>query len=106
MVRSKIAIVAALCVAALGGAFFALFSCGGYVWHWHAYEALAITSLILANIVWHPHHQAFWKRLGLLAAFASTYLLVQAVTAPLYWAKPFSADYWHLVLNTIASGPC
>jgi hypothetical protein len=106
MARSKIVIIAALSVAALGGAFFGLFSCGGYVWHWHTYEALAAASLIVANVMWRPRHHALLRRLGLLIAFAATYLLVQAATAPLYWAKPFSVNYWHLVLDTIANGPC
>ena len=104
---ASISLVAAFAVAVLGGSFFGLFLSGGYAWHWPAFQLLSVVVLSIALIFWQPHRHRFLASLGLVTAFVAIFLLVEALTAPVLFAKAiFSGDYWKLALNTLLRGPC
>jgi hypothetical protein len=91
-------------VAAVGGAFFGYFACGGYAWHRHTFlfanAALSLVAAALAVGSW-------LSRTLLFLAIWPVYWLGQALAAPLYPAAPASwAEYWRGVVVTLQYGPC
>lgn len=96
----------ALLLAALGGVWFGLFSCGGYVWH-HQLMHWTLGALIAAMLFCPPRQAASLGRRATLAlAVVGTFLIVRALTAPFYPVFPGVGDYFRQVGLAPATGPC
>ena len=99
--------IAAIILAVAGGAYFGLWSCGGYVWHREAfYGALGVVALGALALPWAKSHPLL-SRVSLLGSVVIGYFVTQAVSAQFY---PSAPDSWSMFLSgfirTLASGPC
>jgi hypothetical protein len=93
-----------IAVAVLGGVFFGLFSCGGYVWHWTAFRWLLGVSCILALAA--PSTLSWPRRAGLIALVIPVYLIAEALAAPFYPDTPSSVgEFLHRFVQTLETGP-
>mgnify|MGYP000420281509 CR=1 FL=1 len=91
--------------AAVGGAYFGLFSCGGYEWHWHAF--LGIAALLSGWTVAVPVKKTIGGRLWPLALAPVAFVLTEAAAAPFYPATPDSLDqYGAQFALTLQHGAC
>ena len=102
----RIGALPAITVASLGGAFFALFSCGGHIWHAYVFCALIVGSTVFALFAWRPASGRLWKTVAFLVALVATYQLVQAAVAPIYLAPNSASEYLRMAIDTLRNGPC
>jgi len=94
-----------IAVATLGGVYFGLFSCGGYVWHWTAFCWLLGISCIFTLAA--PSALSWPKRVGLFAIVIPAFFFTEAVAAPFYPTVPSSfGDFLRLFVLTLKQGPC
>lgn len=99
--------IAALAIASLGGVFFGLASCGGYIWHGQFFFGL-LSVLVLIAVLSPSRLLGSWPR-RLLFPFLvlTTYVLVEATAAPFYPSAPESAsEFVRVFKRTIIDGPC
>ena len=102
----KALVVFAFLIAVLGGIWFGVFSCGGYVWHRQLMHwtlgALAVSLLLYPPRLAAPLTRRVLLALGLVGAF----FLARALAAPLYPAFPGFGDYFRQVGLALFTGPC
>lgn len=103
----NIATVAALLIAALGGIYFGLFSCGGYVWH-HELFMLITVLITLAAVLTPGKLLCSWqRRVTFPFAVLITYVLMESLSAPFYPAPPESmVGYFKQFVYALEYGPC
>jgi multisubunit Na+/H+ antiporter MnhB subunit len=102
----KTLVIFALLLAALGGVWFGLFSCGGYVWH-HQLMHWTLGALAVALLLFPPRRAASLSRRAALAlAVVGTFFVFHALAAPFYPAFPSFGDYFRQVGLALATGPC
>lgn len=102
----KALVIFALLLAALGGVWFGLFSCGGYAWH-HQLMHWTLVVLVLALLLFPPRRAAsFGRRAALALAVIGTFFVVRALAAPFYPAFPGFGDYLQQVGLALTAGPC
>ena len=91
-------------MAAIGGAYFGLFSCGGYAWHRQAFLGLLA---VVCGVTFAVARGALWVRVALLLLAGVAYYLAQAALAPFYPGMPESLGaYIRLFLSALEEGPC
>src|SRR5206468_12117791 len=97
----------ALLLAILGGVYFSLFSCGGYVWHRHVFfGALGAAVLVAMFIPIFPNKPVLGRLAGALGVSVA-FVLSQAIAAPFYPAPPESwSKFISLFLYALERGPC
>ena len=105
--RLKIFIPTFYLIAILGGIWFGLFSCGGYLLH----KQLMIWSLVVmaTMIIAIPpfDKNRIWHRVVLAIGLFITYFICQALIAPFYLLDFDSfAEYISQVLYALEYGPC
>lgn len=104
---SNFATVVALLVAATGGIFFGLFSCGGYVWHGQLFMSIVVPVTLIAVLVPGTFLRSWQRRVLFPFAVLITYILFQAASGPFWPAPPESAaQYFDGFLKTLEFGPC
>jgi hypothetical protein len=103
----NISTVTALVVAAIGGIFFGLFSCGGYSWHHELFMAIVVPVTLIAILAPGTILRSWQRRVIFPFALIITYVLFQAASAPFYPATPDSVtQYFKESLRTLEFGPC
>lgn len=97
----------AFVVAALGGLHSVLFSCGGYVWHRHAFWAALFLITLVALLLPLRRRRPLASRTALVLGVPATYLLLEALAAPFYPGPPASwSEFLSVFLMTLERGPC
>ena len=90
--------------ALLGGIYFGLFSCGGYVWHRQLFWIIFL-GLTLLVIFFSPNYlNAIWKKVLFIIAVAFIYNLSFSITHPLSSASDKSSSRRISLLNILATG--
>jgi hypothetical protein len=98
--------VMALVVAALGGAYLGLFSCGGYVWH-ERMVLLGMAVPTIAAIALSASGTRFWVRaLVLSLGVVLTYRVSIAIAWPFYVGPTSVHDYVSEFSRALFFGPC
>jgi hypothetical protein len=82
--------IAALAFACLGGIYFGLFSCGGYVWHRPLYFGLLAAITLVALVVPSRRTRPILERIGVVAGISVAFFFTEALAAPFYPATPES----------------
>jgi hypothetical protein len=96
----------AFLLAILGGLWFGLVSCGGYVWHKHLMQ-WTLAGLVLAFLLWPRSHSPNLARRALLSlAVVASFFVARALAAPFYPAFAGFGDYFQLVWLALFTGPC
>jgi hypothetical protein len=99
--------IAAIAIAILGGVFFGLFSCGGYLWHQWVFLAILSAVVIIALLVPWRRKRPVLSRLTLLIVVIGANGAALGLSAPFYPAPPISIkDYGHRILLTLEYGAC
>ncbi len=104
---SKSILFATITVASLGGIYFGLFSCGGYVWHKQLFSVV-FTVLLFLFVVFPPHKlKRINKRLPLFLLLIALFFVVRAAASAYYPAPPESiAEFFNEFLRGLIYGPC
>jgi hypothetical protein len=102
----RFSVALAIAVAAIGGAFFGLFSCGGYIWHHYLFNGLAVASTLGAVLLWRPATGRAWKVMALLLGLVATNQIVEAAVAPIYWGAATPVEYVRAAFDALQHGPC
>jgi hypothetical protein len=101
-----LSVALAIIVAGTGGAFFGLFSCGGYIWHRYLFDLLVAVSTLCALVLWRPASGRVWKGVALVLGLVATYHIVEAAVAPIYWGVATPSEYLRSAVEAFQSGPC
>jgi hypothetical protein len=98
--------VMAFVVAAFGGAYIGLFSCGGYVWHeWMV--LLGMAALTIVAIALSAPGTRFWATaLVLSLGVILTYRVSIAIAWPFYLGPTSVHDYFSEFSHALFFGPC
>jgi hypothetical protein len=96
----------ALVVAASGGAYVGLFSCGGYIWHEWAILFLMAVLTIGAIGLSAARKRIMSRALVLSLAVILTYRLFIAVAWPFYLGPTSMRDYVSEFCHAFLFGPC
>jgi hypothetical protein len=98
---------ASLVACVLGGVFYGLFSCGGYVWHRQFIEQTGITLVFLA-LFWPPKFLIpWWRRLLYPPTMFLLFRLVQGVVFCFYPSlAPTWREVWQALVFGMWEGPC
>jgi hypothetical protein len=93
--------------AVVGGLYFGLFSCGGYVSHRQIFDLL-FGAVVLAMVALPPRRlRRIHARLLLGGGAIATFVLSSAVASALYPAPPVSfGEFLHLTWVGLRDGPC
>lgn len=102
----RISISLALTVAVLGGAFFGLSSCGGYVWHHQLFYAVAAITTLCAVVLWRPAAGRAWKVVALVLGLIAIHRTVEAAVAPFYLGAATPYEYFCDAVDAFQNGPC
>ena len=103
----KLAPISVIILAVVGGIFFGLFSCGGYLWHHQVFYALFVTALVVA-LLFPPKSLKNWKRKSsFIFVSIAGFILVRAIASAFYPAAPESIEELiHSIWLGILYGPC
>lgn len=100
-------VIIAIAFACVGGVFFGLFSCGGYLWHGQLYWALAALFIVFALLSAGSLLGTWPRRIAFPFAFALIFIFCQSVAAPFYPTAPSSiTEFSHNFLTTLKYGSC
>jgi hypothetical protein len=100
-------LIAAITLAGLGGIYFGLFSCGGYVWHRQLFFGFLGALTLVALIFPWRRTSPICGRIGVVAAIGLAFFFTEALAAPFYPAPPESwSEFMRLFLYTLERGPC
>jgi len=104
---TKSIFITLLCLAVLGGIYFGLFSCGGYVWHSQVFQAVFLGLLALATLL--PPYSM--KRIATRVCFAvgivTVFAVMEAAAACFYPSAPVSlSEFFGSFLFHLKNGPC
>ena len=102
----KALVTSAFLVAALGGIWRGVASCGGYVWHGQAMFAVLAASALSVVLFVPSQRTPFQSRALLTVAVIGTFFVVRALSAPFYPAFPGFGDYFRQVGMALSAGPC
>lgn len=103
----RVSLIAALILAALGGIYFGLFSCGGYAAHRQIVCGLLAVATLIAVILPLQRASPVVSRVGVIAGVAATFIFCEALAAPFYLSQPESlSEFMRVFLSTIGRGPC
>lgn len=92
-------------LAAVGGVYFGLFSCGGYTWHWQAFLALAFASAV-AVLIGSSRYTITW-RVAAVPVAVLLFVLVQAASASFHPNAPSSWDDFGVkLIRALEYGSC
>lgn len=104
---SKVVIAVTVLLALLGGVFFGLYSCGGYVWHQQIFTITFGGSVCLSVLLPSVVLRKFFTRITFSVVVVLLFLIVQAVAATFYPAPPGSwAKFSSSFLSHMEFGPC
>ena len=93
--------------AIVGGLFFGLFSCGGYVWHKQLHTSLMIMASIFILFVPPKFLDALWKRLSFLVLSFVLFVVVRAAASAYYPASPENmSEFIQSFITGVQYGPC
>ena len=104
---SKLVTIAVIVIAIVGGLFFGLFSCGGYVWHEQLFAVLFISGLLF--VLFSPPRVIgkLWKRAFFVVSSSALFLFVRAAASAFY---PTAPESWAELVSSFARGlqygPC
>jgi hypothetical protein len=102
----KALVASAFLVAAIGGIWRGIASCGGYVWHSQAMLA-ALVVVTLSVLLFAPSQGPSFPRRAILAfTVIGTFFAIRALSAPFYPAFPGFGDYFRQVGMALSTGPC
>jgi hypothetical protein len=104
--RSRILVLTAFVVAAAGGAYVGLFSCGGYAWHqWLI--VLTISALMIGAGLASAAIRRTWVITAILfAVVLATYRIFIAVAWPFYLGPTSVRDFVAEFSHALIFGPC
>ncbi|TKB11150.1 hypothetical protein [Desulforhopalus sp. IMCC35007] len=100
-------LIVSLIFAVVGGIYFGLFSCGGYVWHKKMF-VLSFSVVLVTLFVW-PHPKL--SRLGIRSSFVAgnviLYFVMQSASSAFYPAAPKSwNEFFDIFIFRLLNGPC
>lgn len=94
-------------LAVLGGIYFGLFACGGYVWHSHVFQTVFLGLLALATFLPPYSMKRIATRVSVAVAIVIVFAVTEAATTCFY---PLSPDSWSEFLRGfllhLKNGPC
>lgn len=103
----RVAPIAAGALAVLGGVFFGVFSCGGYVWHWELFEGLLAASLLFVLVLPPAPLRSWSRRAMFVMSVVCVFLVTRGVASAFYPAPPTSWEAFRRALvSAIVDGPC
>ena len=93
--------------AILGGIFFGLFSCGGYVWHKELFNVVFCV-LLITNFIFPPAlFKKSFLRFLLIIIIVCLFIFVQAIASAFYPSFPETwAEFFSEFINGLIFGPC
>ena len=99
--------IAAAALAAVGGVFFGLFSCGGYAWHRHLFWALLTPCLVFTAMAPAPVLRPASRRLTLIVCVLAGFVVIRGAASTFYPGSPASLmDFVRGTWLGITTGPC
>jgi hypothetical protein len=96
-----------LLVAALGGVYFGLFSCGGFAWHKPAFFAVLVSMCAYAALRPSTLLPSTRSRAGFVVCVPAVYIILASASSAFYPSAPRSLDkFTALFLNALLLGAC
>jgi hypothetical protein len=102
----KTLVASAFLIAALGGIWRGIASCGGYAWHSQAMLAALVVAALSVVVFTPSQGSSFPRRAFLAVAVIGTFFAVRALSAPFYPTFPGFGDYFRQVGMALSTGPC
>jgi len=102
-------LVVLLCLGSvlLGALYFGIASCGGYIWHRHAFVGFSVGMAIMAVAGSSTILPSLKVKIGFLIALPLLYVFVESAVAPFYPGPPSSpSEYWAAFTQAVQYGPC
>lgn len=97
----------AVATSVIGGAYWGLFSCGAYVWHFRLYVGMAIAVTGLAILLPSRTGPSLTRATALPLIVLASFAMSEALVSPFYADSPDTlSEYGRLVLLTLRTGPC
>lgn len=114
MNKKAITTVIPVAIAMVGGIYFGLFSCGGYVWHKSLYNFVLVSTVIICfSILWKKADKSTSREKSIVTFTIwiilvwATYTTCEAAAASFYPDSPISfSDFWSRFLICLKNGPC
>ncbi|MBW0279696.1 hypothetical protein B4P00_17255 [Shewanella xiamenensis] len=104
---TNILVLFTLALAALGGIFFGLYSCGGYYWHIQAYWISALIFVVGSITLKNQVLNTLSSKLLFPIIYLVLFLASQSVAATFYPSAPESfSEFMRNFLITVEYGPC
>jgi hypothetical protein len=96
-----------LTLAVLGGVFFGLFSCGGYIWHIQVYWAIALIFILGSMILKNKILNSMLSKILFPIFYLALFFISQSVAATFYPSAPENlSEFISNLFISLEYGPC